>query len=137
MHVTERNIVYITDKPLAIQDVDLSRIEFDGNSEYASRHIYETLASICNYAYYYDDIQEFCQNIRKHKNDIVFTTLYGAASANSKALIPAICEANNITYVGADSYSQMLCNDKYLSKRYAQGYGIVGTAILKNAMLFQ
>ena len=35
-----------------------------------------------------------------------------------------MCEANHMLYVGADSYTQMLCNDKYLSKKYISDFGI-------------
>lgn len=119
------NIVYITDKPVNINNIDLSS-SIEGNSEYASMQIHKALSSICNKVYYYEDVRKFCNNISKHKNDIVFTTMYGDCAANSKALVPAICEANNIICIGADSYSQMLCNDKYVSKRYAKEYGIKG-----------
>lgn len=118
------DIVYITDKPVDTSKADLSTTQLEGNSSFASKRIYEALSSICNRVYYYDDLADFCENLYRHKQDLVFTTMYGKASANSKALVPSICEANNIHYIGADSYSQMLCNDKYLSKRYASEYGI-------------
>ena len=66
----------------------------------------------------YKSPSEFCQNINQHKDSIVLSTYYGEAAKNSKALIPGMCEANHMLYVGADSYTQMLCNDKYLSKKY-------------------
>ncbi len=86
-----------------------------------------SLQKLCNKVYYYDNIAQFAKNIKMHQDDLVFTTYYGKASASSKALIPAICEAMGIKYVGADSYAHMLCNDKFHSKRYALEFGIKGS----------
>ncbi len=120
------NIVYITEKPVSLESVSLSTDTLEINTPQATRQTLIALSSICNQVTCYEEIGDFCSNLAKHQNDLVFTTVYGRAAPSSKALVPAICEANHIRYVGADSYTQMLCNDKYLSKRYAKGYGIEG-----------
>ena len=59
------------------------------------------------------------KNITKHRDDIVIPMYYGAADPKSKGIVPAICDNNNIHYIGGDMYTQILCNDKSLSKLYA------------------
>lgn len=73
----------------------------------------------------YTNPKDFLINIKNHSNALVFSTYYGTAAPNSKALIPSICEANNMTFVGAGSYTQMLCNDKHLSKKYISDFGLL------------
>jgi D-alanine-D-alanine ligase len=41
------------------------------------------------------------------------------------ALVPAVCEAYGIRFVGADTYARILCQDKQLAKQYAQGFGLL------------
>ncbi len=128
------NIVYITDKPRNNTPISIKDIDLEGNTKEASNMIFNALKKLSKKVYYYDSLTDFTQNIKKHKNDLVFSTYYGTTNSNSKALVPAICEANGIKYVGANSYAHMLCNDKYLSKKYALDYGINSAAdiIIRN-----
>ena len=64
----------------------------------------------------YTELSDFSENIKEHGNDLVFTIYGGCCSRNRMALVPAICEANNIRYVGADTYARIICQDKALSK---------------------
>lgn len=64
----------------------------------------------------YDNISEFSKNVSKHRKDIIFPYWHGENSRNRQALIPAICESENLIYVGADCYSNIVCCDKVLSK---------------------
>jgi len=64
----------------------------------------------------YDNQSTFLENVKKHKNDIIFPYWYGHSSRNRQALVASICEIENLVYIGADAYSNIVCCDKVLSK---------------------
>jgi len=69
-------------------------------------------------------INSFLRGISKRKNEIIFPLWRGGASRNRTAIIPAVCEAINLQYVGGDAYVQSICQDKALSKVVAKRSGI-------------
>lgn len=102
---------------------NIKRNDLEGNSKEQTLKIFNTLQEI-NDVELYVGPYEFEKNLHKHLNDIVFPMYYGPASHNSKVFVPTLCDLNNIKYVGADAYTQAICNDKSLSKLYAQKFGI-------------
>ncbi len=72
----------------------------------------------------YDNIESFLDNISKHTNDIVFSIWSGTESKNRRALVPSICESYKIKYVGADTYTNILSQDKSLAKEYCSRFGL-------------
>ena len=59
-----------------------------------------------------------------HPLPMIMTIYGGARSRNRMALVPAICEALGIPYMGADAYARIVCQDKYLSKIFAREIGL-------------
>ena len=84
--------------------------------------ISEGLKSICKKFTHYDTPQQLIDNIKKHKDSIVFTVYGGHGSRNRMALVPAICESYGIKFAGADAYARIVCQDKYLSKLLAKRF---------------
>lgn len=92
----------------------------------------ETTASLRNalhelygeaHVFEYNDLSKFIANIAEHKNDVVLPYWFGENSRSRHGLLPAICEAAGICYVGADAFTKVVCNDKQLSKLIAQNAG--------------
>ncbi len=73
---------------------------------------------------HYSSPKEFIRKIDSHKEDIVISMWSGRKSRNRRSLIPAICEANDINYVGPDAYTFSLSQDKYLSKVFCKEQGL-------------
>lgn len=73
---------------------------------------------------HYNSPSEFSQNVNKHLKDIVFTIYGGEKSRNRMGLVPAICEANGIKFIGADVYARMLCQDKFMTTKFVAQFGI-------------
>lgn len=102
---------------------------FTDNLEFTSKAYFNAMISALketgrNYTIYYS-LEEFIDNIKKHKNDIVFSAIWsGVLSRNRKSLLPSICESYKIQYIGADTYVQTICQDKYLTKLYCKDYNI-------------
>ena len=71
----------------------------------------------------YTDLRGFLEDITNHKEATVLSLWAGQESRNRKALVPAICEAYGLSYVGADTYTQILCQDKALAKQFCTKFG--------------
>lgn len=117
-------IVFITDKERDNREFSLKKRDGEGNSKKGIQEISEALKSISHNFILIDDIQKFVDNVIEYKDAIVISTYYGEASNNSKILIPAICEANHIPYIGANSYLHGVFNDKYLTKSILKSFDI-------------
>lgn len=130
----ERHIVFISDKVKDYMDSTLESKNLEMPSEHYFETLYNTIKEIDQTFTYYDSPKHFLNNIHMHKNDVVISTWSGKESRNRKALIPSICEAYNIPYVGADSYFQLIAADKFLCKRICDLFQIKSakSVLIKN-----
>ena len=72
----------------------------------------------------YAEPDKFSNAASQHKDDLVFSLWSGKKSRNRRAIIPAICEAHSISYIGADPYTALLCQDKALSQSFTKRFGL-------------
>ena len=126
-------IVILTDPPRTIEYVNLARHDMDG---YTPMELKKTREAINSFArsVLYTDAETFLRRLWLHKRDLIFPMIWGRGARNTKAILPAICEAKHIDYIGADAYTHTLCYDKYLSKKYAEAFGFKTP---RGAMLFR
>lgn len=119
-----KNIVLIADRVKDHYGTTLksSTLEFTEDDYFNA--LYSSLNEINSNLTYYNSPEDFMDNIKLHRNDVVLSVWSGEKSRNRKALVPSICEAHNIPYVGADSYLQIVSADKHLSKNIGNQYGI-------------
>lgn len=117
-------VVFVSDVLDQNREFTIKNTNSEGNSYQAVCDIKAALQQLFPKVYYYNSPLQFAENANLHKNDIVLSTYYGPASVESKALVPSICETYGIKYIGGSSYTQMLCNDKYLGKMYLRNYGL-------------
>lgn len=112
-----RNVVLICDRVSTRNGINIlsDNLEFTSNTYFNA--ISSALEKNAPEVYYYENLEEFIDNIQKHKKDIVISAIWsGTKSRNRKALIASICEAYHIAYLGADAYVQSVCQDKQLCK---------------------
>lgn len=120
----EQTVVIIVDESNdQAEAADISRNDLEGNSAEQTRRLVNAISQFAQVVVYTDP-GEFEKNITAHLHDIIFPMYYGKARATSKSIVPALCEALHLCYVGADAYAQIVCNDKALSKQYAGSFGI-------------
>jgi len=119
-----KNIVLIADRVDNFKNVDLSSDHLELIEDRYFEDISNGLSSICQNVIYYDSPASFLENITQHKDDIVFSIWSGRKSRNRRALVPSMCEAYGISYVGADTYANIICQDKILSKQFSLRNGI-------------
>jgi D-alanine-D-alanine ligase len=113
---------------LIIDTVDDRELSLQGaNFEFADDDEYDELVTAlrraCRKVVTYETPKEFINNIQRHTDDVVISVWSGEHSRNRKALVPSICEAYGIRYVGADTYTNVLAQDKALSKSIARQFG--------------
>ena len=121
-----KRAVFIADRVNSFSDIKLEDMTLEMTTPDTINLIISTLESLCQSVIYYASPDEFIQNISNHQNDIILSIWSGTQSRNRKALIPSICEAYNICYIGADPYVNIVCQDKKLSKEVCEPYGITG-----------
>lgn len=102
---------------------NITRNDLEGNSANQTLRLESSLKEIAP-VIRYTSVTEFEAHIQEHLHDIVFPMYYGAAGLNGKGIVPILCEMYNITYIGADAYTQIICNDKSLAKQYAANFNI-------------
>lgn len=83
-----------------------------------------TLAEVGRSFTHYDHPNELIRNIQRHHGAVVLSVWSGERSRNRRGLVPAICEAYSLRYVGADAFAQLACADKSLSKVFSRRYGL-------------
>jgi D-alanine-D-alanine ligase len=73
-------------------------------------------------------VNDFADGDLRSRNAIVFPLWRGGASRNRTAIVPAVCEARQLPYVGGDAFVQTVCQDKSLSKVCARmaGFDVPG-----------
>lgn len=119
------NIVLIADRTFKGYE---KIVETDDNLEMIPDEyyfqVYDGLSAISKSVSHYNSLHSFINSIQNHKDSIVFTIYGGKRSRNRMALVPGICEAYNIRYVGADVYARIVCQDKQISKELSKRMGI-------------
>lgn len=129
------NAVLVCDRSYSRENVNIWSNDLEYTSTKYFDAIYGSLKELCPNVFVYTDIAEFELNIALHKNDVVFAAIWsGKYSRNRKALVAALCEAQHIRYVGADTYAEILCQDKHLSELYCREFEI---KVPNSAVLWQ
>lgn len=122
--ISMKNIVLIADIIDDYSNINLKNNNLERISPSYFNNIFGTLKTINPHTSYYSSPKDFIDNIHKHQNDIVLSVWSGTLSRNRKSIVPSICEAYQISYIGADPYINCLCQDKDLSKYIARKAGI-------------
>ncbi len=87
--------------------------------------IYNGLKEVAKSVVHFDSLVNLIDNLHNHKNSIVFPYWFGEISRNRHSLLPAICEAYNLPYIGADASTKAICNDKHLTKLFCAESGLL------------
>lgn len=119
----QSRVVLIADRVSKHIPDEINGLGFEKLSDF----YYINLVSALKSHYEVVDLQsprEFLKNIDEYKNDIVLSLWSGQKSRSRRALVPSICEAYDIQYVGADSYTQTICQDKHLTKSFLKEFNV-------------
>jgi D-alanine-D-alanine ligase len=81
-----------------------------------------------------DSVRQFVETPPPRERVVVFPLWRGGASRNRTAVVPALCEARGIAYVGGDAFVQTVCQDKSISKlcTSAAGFRVPAECVLRS-----
>lgn len=120
----DKELVFIADRIPDHKNASLSSRDLEKLADHYFASMMKSLTAVARSVTHYASPLEFLDHIAKHSESIVLSLWSGEKSRNRRALVPSICEAYGIPYVGADSYIQTICADKHLAKTFCHQYGI-------------
>ena len=117
-------VILVTDPALEGKaDGDYDR-RIDRPSQNTALSLEDALQACCARVIRMSDLGEFTDRIGRHTESLVFPYWFGQESRSRHGLVPAICEANGVMFVGADAFTKIVCNDKELSKAICRDAGL-------------
>ena len=119
-----RKVLFVTDNCDYKKEYSIKSKDSEGNKPFARDEMVAVLNKMFDSVYTVYSLEDANNYISNNKDVFVVTTYYGLAEADSKSILPAICKVNGLSYLGADAYTQMICNDKYLSKSYIKNFDL-------------
>lgn len=96
-------------------------LEYTEDDYYAALH--NNLGKYFDTIIHYEHPSMLIENANKHRSSVVLSLWSGQKSRNRRTLVPSICEAYDLVYVGADTYTNILCQDKSISHDIAERFG--------------
>lgn len=79
---------------------------------------------------FYDNFERFKKSVFNHLDDFVLNFDFGYNSRIRNMSVPAFCENYKIKYFNPDPYVQVLCQDKFMTEKFAENFGIKVPKIL-------
>ena len=73
---------------------------------------------------FYSNFEEFKQNVYNHIHDFVLNFDFGYKSRTRNMNVPAFCEIYNVKCFNPTPYVQVLCQDKFMTKKFAENFDI-------------
>jgi|ERR1051325_9644149 D-alanine-D-alanine ligase len=120
----DRAVVLIADRRTGTAPPTLASTDFELVEDEYYREVCDALEAIDTRVVHYQSLSTFMDNVGKHEHDVVLPLWAGQHSRSRKGLVPAICEAYNVAYVGADAYTSIISQDKHLSRALLQDCGL-------------
>lgn len=98
------------------------------NREFTRRELksilQESFSTFINSIVFYDNFEHFKTNVLNHLDDFVLNFDFGYKSRIRNMAVPAFCENYKIKYFNPDPYVQVLCQDKFMTEKFAENFGI-------------
>lgn len=73
---------------------------------------------------HYESPDALARNAEQHRDHVVLSIYGGQGSRNRMVLVPAVCEAFGLRFIGPDAYGRFAAQDKEVSKRLALDCGL-------------
>ena len=98
------------------------------NREYTRNELrdilYKSFSKFIDEIIFYDNFERFKKNVFNHLDDFVLNFDFGYNSRIRNMSVPAFCENYKIKYFNPDPYVQVLCQDKFMTEKFAENFGI-------------
>ncbi|PRT74618.1 D-alanine--D-alanine ligase [Streptococcus anginosus] len=93
----------------------------------------ESFSKFIDEIIFYDNFENFKESVFTHLDDFVLNFDFGYKSRIRNMNVPAFCENYKIKYFNPDPYVQVLCQDKFMTEKFAENFGI---KVPKSLLLF-
>lgn len=103
----------------SLTDRDLELVEDQYFSELSNG-----LRFLCKEVIHCDSPRALIEALPLPEPSFVLSVWSGQCSRNRRALVPSICEAYGLRYIGADTYTNIIAQDKAMSKQMFKGIGL-------------
>ena len=104
------------------------QVKISENREYTHPELKDLLkvnfSNFISEIMFYDNFEHFKNNVQKHLDDFILNFDFGYQSRTRNMNVPAFCESYNIKYFNPDPYVQILCQDKFMTEKFAENFGI-------------
>ena len=98
------------------------------NREYTRNELrdilYKSFSKFIDEIIFYDNFERFKKNVFNHLDDFVLNFDFGYNSRIRNMSVPAFCENYKIKYFNPDPYVQVLRQDKFMTEKFAENFGI-------------
>ena len=98
------------------------------NREYTRNELrdilYKSFSKFIDEIIFYDNFERFKKSVFNHLDDFVLNFDFGYKSRIRNMSVPAFCENYKIKYFNPDPYVQVLCQDKFMTEKFAENFGI-------------
>ncbi len=102
--------------------------KISNNREYTRRNLKTILSDgfsgFIEDIVFYDNFEQFKEMVSNHLDDLVLNFDFGYKTRIRNMNVPAFCENYNIKYFNPDPYVQVICQDKYITKKFAENFEI-------------
>lgn len=104
------------------------QVKISKNREYTHPELKDllklNLSKFISEIMFYDNFEHFKNNVQKHLDDFILNFDFGYQSRTRNMNVPAFCESYNIKYFNPDPYVQILCQDKFMTEKFVENFGI-------------
>lgn len=117
-------VLLVSDVAEEFEDLDISRLDLEVSERETIQGIMNGIEDAgynCNHV---QDPKELPSAAKRYPDSVVLSIWSGTDNRNRRAIVPSICEAHQIDYIGADPYAAMISGDKELSKTVCADFGI-------------
>ena len=98
------------------------------NREYTRNELrdilYKSFSKFIDEIIFYDNFERFKKSVFNHLDDFVLNFDFGYNSRIRNMSVPAFCENYKIKYFNPEPYAQVLCQDKFMTEKFAENFGI-------------
>ena len=98
------------------------------NREYTRNELrdilYKSFSKFIDEIIFYDNFERFKKSVFNHLDDFVLNFDFGYNSRIRNMSVPAFCENYKIKYFNPDPYVQVLSQDKFMTEKFAENFGI-------------
>ena len=102
--------------------------KINNNREYTRRELKailtEGFSEFVETIVFYNNFEQFKKNVSDHLDDFVLNFDFGYKSRTRNMNVPSFCENYNIKYFNPDPYVQVLCQDKFMTEKFAENFEI-------------